>query len=507
MEYVLVCLIYRLSLSLILDCFRLDPFCTTCYNASICLTCSGGKLVYGATCVVSCPEGYYNSYGTCIPRSTSSLMQETAGQILSSTMTVGSFLLFGSSQSLTAGLLAKIIAYIRYIDIDYSAELKDLLQQDSNLVALDIIPELPETIKERIPSATMPYMFEEYELEASFLANFWTNLFGITIAFIIFMISIVLQGIRKRRKQGKIFSLINKLYFAAMNFLIVQIYCSFDEITLFFILQMRFLSFDSILSYLSLVLSLFFTALGLVSLFVHTWIIKKYQQAKVKCSGKNQKEMKIFMQKYEGLSLLFKDFKDITSLHQSYLLIFIIRNILANVLLGTTDNYPFVQTSFFVAFSLLLMGYIVIKRPFKEFFDLLEQIFYEGIILVANITVFIMSIKQNNDTLQESKESLGKVIIILSLTCNIGALVLVLLRLFTLLITTIHEWRKKRLKKKKEGNIISNAIGEYYGRKVIRRGNQLLDEHRNISTLGNLNNVTADINVTNINDDCFFKGL
>ena len=54
----------------------------------------------------------------------------------------------------------------------------------------------------------MPYMLEDYDLEAPFLVNFWPNFFGIAIASLIFVVSIVLNDVAKRRRQGKFFKLI-----------------------------------------------------------------------------------------------------------------------------------------------------------------------------------------------------------------------------------------------------------------------------------------------------------
>jgi len=433
---------------MILECSTLDVSCTSCLNSTICETCSEYKAVYGSECLLSCPAGTYNNTGKCIPTPATSELQGAAAQVFAAAITVGSFVLFGGSQSVTTGLLAKIIEYIRYLDIDYSPELADLLRQDSGLVALNLIPDLPKSIQKRIPSVAMPHMFEEYGLEAPFLANFWPNLFGITIAFTIFVVSIVLQKLIDQRKKSKMTIVIRKLYLVAMNFLIVQIYCSFDEITLFFILQVKFLSFDSAFSYLSLILSLFFTVVGVASIIYHVWLIRKYQNIRNKNDNdQKEKEIETFAKRYEGLSLLFHDFKDTTSFHQSYLLLFILRNILANVFLGTIYEHPLVQTVTFVAFSLVMMGYIIIKRPFLEKLDLLEQIFYEGIIFGTNISVFIMALKQKNGTLYDVRESLGKGIIMMSLTFNIGALILILFRIFFLIFASIKSWRAKKAKK------------------------------------------------------------
>ena len=436
-------------------------------------------------------------------------MQETAGQVFAATLSVGSFLLFGSSQSLTAGLLAKIIAYIRYLDIDYSPELKDLLQQESNLVALDLIPDLPYAIQKRIPSVSLPYMFEDYELEAPFLSNFWPNLFAIMIAFAIFLTLIALQKTISKHSQNRLARFINKCYFAALNFLIVQIYCSMDEITLFLILQMKFLSFESVFSYLSLLLSLFFTAIGLSSIGVHVWIIKKYQAIKNQSKGKNKKGVRIFLKKFEGLSLLFQDFKDTTFLHQSYLLIFIIRNIFANVLLGLLYEHPMVQTTFFVIFSILLLSYIIIKKPFIERMDLLEQIFYESIILATNISVFIMCIKQGNGTLAEAKEPLGKGIITMSLICNIGALSLVIIRLLALFYTTIKLWRNKKLNKKVAPTTLANdsKATTLQTKSTRRLNNRTKNNTTLISSSQTSHDVSTDLDIKNLNDESYLQGL
>ena len=446
----------------------MDPFCITCLNSDICLSCSDFKAVYGSKCVDPCPSGTYNNTGTCLNIPASSEIQSTAAQIFAAALTVGSFVLFGSSQSMTAGLLAKILQYIRYLDIDYSPELRNLLHQDSNLVALSLIPDLPEAIQKRIPSTEMPHMFEEYKLEAPFLANFWPNLFVISIAFVLFLILIVLQRTTKSHYKSKLAWVIRKLYLAAVNFLIVQVYCSFDEITLFFILQVKFVSFDSEFSYLSLILSIGFTVIGVVSIGFHLSIIRKYQKVTQKTSNKEQ-NVELFVKKYEALSILFHDFKDTTSIQQSYLLLFIIRNILANVILGVIYEYPLIQTTLFVAFSLLLIFYLVIKKPFLEKLDLLEQLFYEGIVLGANICVFIMSLKQDNGTLYDVRHPLGQGVIYLSLTFNIGAVIFLLVRIFALTYQSIKSCLSRKQTKKVGPTPLANNIGQMAPEKLLKK--------------------------------------
>jgi len=49
-----------------IDCFTLDPLCTSCANSTLCYSCSGGTFAYKDTCLLTCPVDTYEENGVCI---------------------------------------------------------------------------------------------------------------------------------------------------------------------------------------------------------------------------------------------------------------------------------------------------------------------------------------------------------------------------------------------------------------------------------------------------------
>ncbi len=49
-----------------LACMTLDNYCISCNATVTCLSCSGGLVALGSTCITSCPTGTYNSSGICV---------------------------------------------------------------------------------------------------------------------------------------------------------------------------------------------------------------------------------------------------------------------------------------------------------------------------------------------------------------------------------------------------------------------------------------------------------
>ena len=48
-----------------LACSTLDSYCTSCSSSSSCTACSGGRLIYGSSCVASCSTGTYSDGTYC----------------------------------------------------------------------------------------------------------------------------------------------------------------------------------------------------------------------------------------------------------------------------------------------------------------------------------------------------------------------------------------------------------------------------------------------------------
>mmetsp|Transcript_41530 Transcript_41530/g.36885 ORF Transcript_41530/g.36885 Transcript_41530/m.36885 type:complete len:86 (-) Transcript_41530:1387-1644(-) len=77
---------------------------------------------------------------------------------------------------------------------------------------------------------------------------------------------------------------------------------------------------------------------------------------------------------------------------QLYMLAFFARILLYNGLIGGLEDYPLVQAISITTLSVLMLGYVLIVRPFKTELNFYEIVTYELLVLVVNVCVLVLAI-------------------------------------------------------------------------------------------------------------------
>ena len=137
--------------------------------------------------------------------------------------------------------------------------------------------------------------------------------------------------------------------------------------------------------------------------------------------------------------MLFKHFKDNTFISQSFLLLFMIRNLLFNLSLAPFFEHPLIQAILILIMSLLIFLYLLIQRPFKPIINLLQHITCEIVFLVVNICILILAqINFEKENSYQFRDNLCEVIIYTSLIFSFFPQVFLALKL----VSAVFEWYK-----------------------------------------------------------------
>ena len=357
----------------------------------------------------------------------------------------------GSSFSVTAAIFAKIMAYIKYLQIGYSSELKSTLKTwKTGLVSINMIPSLPDSVHDQIHSSGIAIVFSQWDLVPDFLTNFWQSLIILAGSFAVYCIlkglELYLQQDNDARTQTLLSKTTTQLRLAVVGFSITQIYGSLGDITLFVVLEASSVIFDSFLPKLSFSLAMIFTFIALLALLTHRWILQTYQRLlkNQNAQAADPQILKKFLRKFRSLSPLYEDYKDTSIFSQSCLLILFVRGVFMSIIVGLLYTCPIAQSVLFVLMSACVMVYLSTQRIYEKLPNQLQQIFSEGILLVTNVSVLIMAILDRTGTeAKVTRERLGKGIILMNLMYNIVATIVMLVQVIVVIIDAIKARRSR----------------------------------------------------------------
>jgi len=432
-------------------CEKCPKHCKSCANAQTCQSCNSGYGLYKNLCTL-CPAGtYLTSDLICKEIGISETLKETLSnsQLANSGVTQAANMVSGgSSLSLSAMVAGKIFSLIKHLNISYSGELQEaLLTWKSSFVSLGLTPDLPESFINKIPERPVPYVFEKYEVLSSFLVNFWENLGIIIFGTMLWLLFKGIKLIISPKEKPRTTALIQKAHAMIQNFTLAALYGVYGDLILYAIIEYRTFVFGWNLSMLSLITSIILLFIMVLTFFYQIKILLFYQKIK-KSSPNDSKPLEKFKKKHEGSQLFFNDFKDYSYSPQLFPLFLTGRDMLFSLILTTMFEYPLAQTIMITILGCMMIVYLLIKRPFENTFEFAQQLFFEFVGLVVNISCFVNAIFDSGDYQAiKGRNYIGKLVIIVNITFNFVTAVFMVILIGQTLIEFYKERKQNRVKK------------------------------------------------------------
>jgi len=322
----------------------------------------------------------------------------------------------GRSLSVGLGLIAKIIQNVRFLNIDYPEEaLNAFKTYGTDLFELPI----PKGFYESPETKELSSHYARYDMEPSFLENYWGTFMTILISLACFLVIKLLQFLTKSQDKESLFQVVLKnIGQTAANYLIIQIYSNLDDVIFFLILDISSTRMSSSSARISLIMGVFFLLFGLSLVIFHCWLLGRYQKEK------NEGSLERFEARYRIFGTLFEDFKDDSAAKQSFFWILIFRCIIL-VLITMLLQPPWMQAILLMLTNLIFLAYFIYHRPFKSLFDEISQYFCEVTIFAAYLCVLILSILDAQDVTKSSlRNSLGKCIVLAGVILCLGGFII-----------------------------------------------------------------------------------
>ena len=325
----------------------------------------------------------------------------------------------GKAISLSAAVSGKIFSQIKYLNISYSGELQvALLTWLPSFVSLGLTPDLPQSMVDKIPERSVPYVFGKYDVPSSFLINFWENLGIIVFVTALWLLLKGLERLGSSKNQPRIVSLTRRCRSMIQNFLITVLYGVYGDLVMFSIVEYRTLVFGWNLSLLSFLLSVILLLAMFGSFLYQIKLLNTYQKLK-KQNPTDSNSLKQFTKNHEGSQVYWKDFKDYSLAPQFFLIFLSSRDLIFSLILATMFKHPLVQTILIMILNCLMIAYLFIKKPFENIIDFGQQLFFECIGFVVNFCVFINAILDTGKyEATAARKNIGKLIIVCNMIFN-----------------------------------------------------------------------------------------
>ena len=308
-------------------------------------------------------------------------------------------------------------------------------------------PDMPDSVKEDITSRRTPYAFDRYGVASSFILNFWKKMMLLIIIFAVVVLTAVIE-FAATTWQWKflppmIFALARQF---PQSYLLSELYSMLGDVVLYSTLQYRTLQFRSKSEWADFFVSILFLLAVFSMPFWHFRFIMKYRKAKETAHfRKNKSVLTFFQESNMGFKLFFDDFKDTFKRQQFFLMFLTGRDLIFSLILTTMFDHPLPQMIIWLALNIGMMIYLFLYKPFKNLFNLVQQVFYEILLFVALIVLLILiSLDMRNSADMTTRDVLGKILIFESLLFSYGTILITCLKILFIGFEAFKEYKAKK---------------------------------------------------------------
>jgi len=363
---------------------------TTRYGLSCLLPCDSTDLFYHEKtkqCTANCSApgiSENEAYAVCLASTPE-------------TVSDGSFLdvlMQGPSEPGTPSFMAvfKMLQYIRFLDIDMPIRLKNMIMsRGRSIVSLRFGQYMPDDMILTYSNHSIPNVFKDHNMHSEFIVNFWSELTSWTMIALVILILAIFEGICALRNWKSGENVFNKLkVLTRWNLPLIMLATSTDDILFYTILEIISLGKTSAIS-----IELCLVMLGLLIALIAAifYLVPLFAIGKRKIIlHKKSDDRDEFLNAWGNCQVLYRGFRDHINPNGYFFLLHIFRIAFPMLIASTLFMIPTVQASIYVLFSLLILGFILYKKPVNRKINHIQLIIVESIILIINIALLILCI-------------------------------------------------------------------------------------------------------------------
>jgi len=136
-----------------------------------------------------------------------------------------------------------------------------------------------------------------------------------------------------------------------------------------------------------------------------------------------------FLYKWRGYQVLFQGYNEDSMLQQSFFLLYSMRLAFPMIITAGLTNLPIVQIGLYVLIGLLMLVFIIWKKPLVNKTDLANVGVLEGLMLLVNISILVLVMFDSENDAETLKSFFGDVIIAGNFCTDIIAIIFLTLKI------------------------------------------------------------------------------
>ena len=329
--------------------------------------------------------------------------------------------------------LARIIHYIKYMDIQFPPRLQMFSSKNAeNLIPIRYQSEMPKSLRQEFTKLLLPPIFEKYGICSNFLVNYWGDLISLIFTFCMAVITWSATLVLKNLDKFRILSIAKQFEnIFKWNFLIILIASGIDYIMFFLSLYFHKVSFhnngDKFSFYTSL---LILTATLVLMLFILKHLILSLQSKSIIFVGDEPDFDKSQRKTQHHIQILSQGIKQERAFHRLFYIIYTFRLAFPSIIASSLYTNPQAQTALYLITSISILTYLILTKPFIKKINQVQLIILESIILFIHICLLALTVlKMESFEDTEATIVLGDMIIAGNYILHVHAVLFLIIKL------------------------------------------------------------------------------
>jgi len=412
--------------------------CSTCTSDILCQSCAFGYNLHETdVCALDISE---KEVAAVKQMAKTAEATGTASSVVSS---IYGFLNSGDPTAMFMGSLAKMLQYVKFINIEYPPKVKFMFGLQSNLndTSEPIMKKVQKRIEDKSDSPNLADNFGYYKLTSSFVSNCFQSL-G-TLAGIVLGIGVISLVLYWTAPSSKVHQFSKGLMGVLKWNLFLIMFCGMaGDIVFFSSFEFRKAQFDNVFSVVSFVTCIF---MNFVSIYVFYKLIQvNLNLQKNRNSRIARRDEADFMKdaesKWESCKVFFHAYKNKKFSQQAFMIFFLIRVLSFYLIIAYFYAYPFFQIIMITLVSFVIVIYLIIVRPFKSRLNNLNQVVFEVIILAFNGCILVLAaLDTAKSESYETRKKLENILMNINLAAGFISTFFIVLKAIVLLVDMYKE--------------------------------------------------------------------
>jgi len=337
----------------------------------------------------------------------------------------------GDPTSMLMWSLLKMLQFTKFIDVNFPAQMTVVFVKQNDYYTNDngymsSINRGGEDQKRMLSHSKTLGRFSYYDIPLRFLENYWQQLIVFATLIMMLMICLILLKFLKDPRKIKIVKHIREAL--QWNVLLMFFCGSYGDLVLYSALEFQTVSFDSFGSTISFAICLLMVILAIFIAIKTLYIIWKIRKV-----GGDQlavRQKRAVGEKWTSHRTFFEMYKSESAAQQMFLLIYLMRVMLFNVVLGYIFKSPLAQAVLVMLINLMMVTYLLLKNPFKDKLCFVQHLTLESMLLVYNICLLILVTMDLVESQAEGTRAFfGGIMVVMLITGPIASAILIVFKL------------------------------------------------------------------------------